>query len=983
MNLRYTLRALSFFVYCLFSVNLYANNKLCEQWVDSVFSTLTLEEKIGQLFVYNTAATNSNITRNALINTINSNKIGGILFWNGTIKEQAELTNLAQETSKVPLFITLDGEWGLNMRLKNAIRYPQKLTLAAMQDELLIYDLGVEMGRQCNEMDIHINFDPVLDVNLNPKNPVINTRAFGDNPIEVTRKALAYIQGLQSQNILPVGKHFPGHGDTSQDSHHELARVTHSRVQLDSLDLYPFKQLMAAGMNGIMIGHLSVPVLDPSGTSASLSSIIINDLLKREMGFKGLVFTDAMKMKAVANLPDVSVKALSAGNDIILDIANISKEISLIKKAIDENRLSESVIDEKCKKVLRFKYQYGVHKQKKIDVENVERQLNSTSAVMLQRKLAQSAITLLRNNNDIIPIKELKDKKIVLVTVGTDKNTKFEETLSLYCSFEKYIITKNDLNKNEYLKQIKDAAKKADLLLLDIHHHSVSDNVISDLCSEEQKVISSFFISPYRAANYPQTIKKSDACLMAYENMEPIKEACAQAIFGGIEITGLLPVSIGDLFEKGDGISTKRTRLSSGVPEEVGLCSTTLCKIDSIANDAINRKAMPGCQILVAKEGVVIYQKSFGHHQYDKKTPVANSDVYDLASVTKVSATLLAVMKLYDEGKIELNEKASTYLPSLKKTDKENITISDLLFHQSGMPAYLPLYQAAIDMSKIDDKLFQRQYNETYCLQVDSRYFANKNFSFRENIISTEKDDEHPAQIAENMFISPVFRDSAWNRIVNKPLVCTKKYIYSDLNFIILQRIVEKLSKEPLDEFCENNFYSDLGTTSLLFNPKTKMCELKFVPTENDKFLRKQLLSGYVHDANSAFLGGVAGHAGLFGNANDLAKLFQMIINNGNYGGVNYLSEETCQTFTTAKSDISRRGLGFDRNEILPADKQRHPRMMYGHYGFTGTGVWIDPQHKIIYVFLSNRVHPESWNKKLMELNIRSKIEDVIYESIL
>lgn len=979
-KLRFLFTAICFFT-IVSSIFAQTDGK-CEAWVDSVFNTMSPDERIGQLFVYNTPAQTDARTLNTLLKVVTDNKVGGLLFWDGSLEAQAELTNLAQAASKVPLMVTLDGEWGLYMRLKNGLRYPKKMTLSALADEELIFDFGAELGRQCQEMRINVNFDPVLDVNLNPENPVINTRAFSDNPQDVTRRADIFIRGLHSRGVKAVGKHFPGHGDTSQDSHHELAIVTHNRAQLDSIDLYPYKKLLNTSLDGVMVGHISVPAIDSSGVAASLSPLVIDSLLKKELKFKGLVFTDAMKMKAVSELKDGTVQALLAGNDVILDPMYLEREITVVKKALDDGRLKMEQLDAKCKRILRFKYECGLSTYKPINLEGLESRVNTIEAKRLQAKLAQQSITIFKNEADLLPLKDLKNQKIALVTVGTDAQLKFKEMIAQYDTVSTYSL--NSSLSTEMLSVLDSILLQKDLIIFSVSNTQVPDTVLAKLCSGKKKVLIAYFVSPYQMSKYSQSTAKANACILAYENLVSVQMACAQTIFGGISVTGKLPVLIKDLCSRNKCVETSKIRLGYGFPEDVGLNSVVLSGIDSIVNDGIAKGAMPGCQVLVARKGVVVFQRSYGYHDYSNTQTVKNTDLYDLASVTKISATLPSIMKLYDEEKIKLDEKVYHYLPELKKTNKKNIPLYDLLTHQAGLPAFVPFYQQAIDVNSIGGVLMSRKKDSVYSVQIDKGLYVNKNYRYKSGLVSSVSDSLHSLQIADSLFILPSFKDSIWERIKRVSISEDKKYVYSDLSFLILQRVVERMSNRSLDEYASDNFYQELGASSVTFNPSLKYNRAEIVPTERDSFLRKQLLRGYVHDQNAAFMGGVAGHAGLFANANDLAKLYQMYLNGGSYGGKTFLSKETCAYFTSYKTQGSRRGLGFDRHmPTVQGDSVRASDALYGHTGFTGTCVWVDPKEEIVYIFLSNRVNPESWNKGLMKLNIRGRIEDKIYEAII
>jgi beta-glucosidase-like glycosyl hydrolase/CubicO group peptidase (beta-lactamase class C family) len=934
------------------------------------------EERIGQLFIYNVPAQNNTRSLNSLSKAINEQHIGGILFWEGTIREQAVMTNYAQAISKIPLMITLDGEWGLSMRLKDGIRFPKKMTLGALKDENLIYELGKEMGRECNELRINVDFDPVLDVNLNPQNPVINLRSFGDNPLDVSRKANLFTEGLKSQGVVAVAKHFPGHGDTSQDSHEELAVVTHDRQKINDIDLLPYKDFIKNPHSGVMVGHISVPAIDSTGTPASLSPVIINGLLKKELGYKGLIFTDGLKMKAVSNIPGLSAKALLAGNDVLLDPMYLEKEYNIVLKAVQDSTISMSIINEKCKRVLTFKYYCGLKKYKPIIIDSVENKINTPQALALQQKLAQQCISVIKNENNIIPVKGL-NKYISVISIGTTGSTQFNETAGLYGQTNNF-----GFNGNEPLDSIRSFNSKTDsakLLIFSIHNNQMPDSVLSLLMGNKPCILA-FVTSPYNANQYPLSIAKAKGCLIAYENLRMTQDASAQVIFGGIGTNGKLAVNLPKAtINRGCGLPTTKTRLGYCLPENNGMSSLVLQKIDSIALNAIKNGAMPGCQILVARKGMIVYRKSFGYQDYKNQVPVKNSDVYDLASVTKISATLPVIMKLYDTGRLETLKKISSYLPDTRNSNKRDITIYDLLTHQAGLKASLPLYQQAINMKSVDDKLIQNNRNSTYNIQIDQTAFANKNMRYKDGYITKVPDSLHSLQIADSMYLLSSFRDSIWQQIKLSPVSSQKYYVYSDLSFMVLERVVEKITKQNIDDLSRNWFYTKLGANRTGYYPLRHLPLGEIIPTEYDSLLRKQQIRGYVHDQNAAFMGGMSGHAGNFSNANDLAKLYQMILNGGTYGDEEYLKKETCNYFTTNKSPISRRGLGFDREE----PEENLKRTMFGHTGFTGTCVWVDPKEGIIYIFLSNRVCPQSWNKKLVQMNVRTEIEKVIYKAII
>lgn len=972
---------LSLLLYSAFSASasskIQTDNLKAQLYADSILGTMSLDEKIGQLFVYTIPAVNSQTNRNTLLRLINEDKIGGLLFQKGTCEGQAEITNLAQSTSRIPLMITMDGEWGLQMRLSNTLRYPRKLTLSALDNDSIIFDWGRELGRQCKLMGINVNFDPILDVNLNPKNPVINVRSFGDDPKDIARKASIFIRGMHDYNIACVGKHFPGHGDTQQDSHKELASVEHDRMTLDSVDLMPYRRLIKRGLlDGVMVGHLSVPALDGSRTPASLSKKIVSGVLKEQLGFEGLVFTDAMVMGAVQKIKRSAVEALKAGADVILDMGDVKSTenaIAYVKDAVDKEQIPLSEIDAKCRKILIYKYLSGAADFKRIDVDNIASQLNSPAAKRIQQRIARGCVTVTHNRARMLPIRSL-ERNIVLVTLGNKGETYFSTRIAKYTKAHRENLMLNDCRKS-IPTALDSIVRNADVAIFAIHDDQVPDSVLAQLSKDVKgKVVHAYFISPYMMSKYSASIKQADACVIGYENAQCMQYAVADAVFGGNFADAHLPVAVENVYPKGKSILTIKNRLGFATPEDVNMSSNSLSQIDSICAEAIKDRSTPSCQVVIARHGMIVYDKAFGTPDYESTRPASVDDIYDLASVTKLMGTLPAVMKLYDEEKIDLNEHVTHYLPNLKKLRR--VTVRDLLMHQSGLPASKAFYMSAIKGGSAG--LFGKK-DAVHTVQVDNSTYANPDFCFKPELISNTEDEKHALPIADDLYINPAYKDTVMNAVANiKP--GEKKYVYSDINFIILGFIVESVSGMPLDEYVHEAFYKPIGASTTGFLPLHRFNKSRIMPTADDQFLRKQTLQGYVHDENAAFLGGVSGHAGLFSNAEDLAKFCQIWLQGGAYGGHTFFSEETCDIFLNAKSEISRRGLGFDRQKIEESANKEHT--MIGHTGFTGTCVWIDPNKDLTYIFLSNRVNPNAWNRKLIKTNVRTRIASIIYQSI-
>ena len=975
---------LSGFVFCLNAQpTLFKNtdSKRMDVWVDSIFKSLTLDEKIGQLFMI--VATPDASYQEKVLKNISQQKIGGILFSSGTLKEQAENTNLYQENSRVPLFISFDGEWGLAMRLKDAPQFPRNMTIGAIQDNELVRKYGEEVSRQCREMNVQINFAPVLDVNNNPKNPVIGVRAFGEKEQLVAGKGIAYARGLEKNSVLAVGKHFPGHGDTSEDSHKTLPRISHDREHLYNVELHPFVRFIQAGFSGIMTGHLSVPALDnSSGLPTSLSPVIVNDLLKNEYGFQGLAFTDALVMSGVGSVKkhSVCVQALLAGNDVLLSPGNPISEFSAVKKAVEDGVISLETINEKCRKILQYKYITGLNNYKPIQIEGLKNRINTIQTEWLIQKLSNESVTLLKNEEEKIPLKKIGAKKIAVLSWGAGKETVFQKHFSLYGDFDYFCLPSGGDAATIFKK-----LKNYDVIVCGIHNGRLAENADLQSLVREKEVHLCFFIPPYSLTKFRNAIPLAQSVTLAYEDLDAPQKAATEILMGGIPAKGKLPVTISDLFSFGTGMETEKTRLSYQNPIEEKMSVSTLDSIEQIVTEGINERAFPGCQVLVAKDGVVVYNKTFGYFDYSKKRAVTPADIYDLASVTKAMATVPAIMKLYDNQQLSLTNRASRFISELKDTDKSQITIENLLFHESRLPAFAPFYNLLIDKNSYSGKLYAFQKDTIFHIQYDGRTYFRSDFKFQPEKVSSKSQAGFSRKAATDFYVYDDFDKEVINEIAQSSLRKKAGYLYSDLNFILLKEIVERISKQSFDTFLEENFFSNLGANYTGFNPLKKIKTRDIAPTEDDQVFRKQLLIGYPHDETAALLGGVSGHAGLFSNANDLAKVAQMILDDGKYGGEQYLNKSTVDLFVQAKSKTSRRGLGFDKPDPAPGKGsagELAPVSNIGHTGYTGTCFWIDPDNRLIFIFLSNRVHPSRLHAKLMEMNIRSRIHDVIYRSL-
>lgn len=952
-----------------------ADKQAMTQWVDSVYAKMTLDEKVGQLFMPIVEPNSEWKTR--ISGYIRNQKVGGLLFSKGTLAQQAGITNYAQQVADIPLLISLDGEWGLSMRLTDAPKYPRNAVIGAIQDEKIIKLYGQEIARQCREMGIHINFSPSLDVHSNPENPVIGTRSYGENPVNVAKNGIAYAKGLEENGVMSVAKHFPGHGDTSEDSHKTLPTIAHNRERLEQIELFPFREYVNAGLSGMMTGHLNVPALQTNGMPASLSPEASTNLLKKEMGFTGLIFTDGMAMKGVSDQPEASVKALLAGNDIVLGVVNQGKEFASVKRAVEEGTIPTSLLEEKVRKILSYKYILGANKFTPINTSTIHNRVNAPSAEWVQRKIYDGALTLLKNEEKLIPIKRLDSIKIAAVSIGAPVNNTFHKYLKKYAPLSTF-----SAQSTAALAELR-KLKEYDLVIISIHANNISDATVLQQLTKDQKAIVAFFTSPYRLDNFQASVNNATAVVMAYDPTDFAQISAAQAVFGGIAINGKLPVST-TVIKEGTGFNTEKTRLAYSMPEEVGLVSKRFDEIESIAQEGIRQRAYPGCQILVAKDGVVIYEREFGKFDYGTSPEVTDETVYDLASVTKASATLPSIMKLYDEKKIRLQDPLSKFVSETKGTDKANLTIRSLLLHETGIVAFIPYYTAAIDEDSYSGALFGKQ-SALYHVRYAGAW-GRTDYKFLPDLISTRESEEFYLPVAKGLFASDKMHDKLLKEIIDTPLKRKGSYRYSCLNFMLLKEAVESVSGTDLDTYVKQNFYQRLGASTTTFQPLKQLSIEIISSTEEDPFFRKQHIQGYVHDEGAALFGGISGNAGLFSNANDLAKLYQMWLNGGEYGGERYLSEETVRLFTTTKSSVSRRGLGFDKpdptNSRYSPTSPGTPIEVYGHTGFTGTSFWVDPTNNMIYIFLSNRVNPSRTPNRFSTLSIRERIQEELYHAL-
>ncbi len=936
------------------------------KWVDSVYQSLDTKEKIGQLFMVDLFSNKGKAHEDRVRKLVEKNKIGGIIFSKGGPLRQAALTNELQKKSKTPMLIAMDAEWGLAMRLDSTYAFPWNMTLGANAKDAHSYEVGKRIGEHCKRLGVHINFGPDVDINTNPINPIIGNRSFGEDKQNVTDKASAFMKGMQSTGTLASAKHFPGHGDTDQDSHKTLPTVDFTAARIDSVELYPYRRLINEGLASAMVAHLNIPSLESrAGYPTSISEKVVTGMLKEQLGFNGLIFTDALNMKGASNFSapgQIDLQAFKAGNDVLLISEDVPKSIKLIEEALKNGEITKERLEYSVKKILKAKYIVGLNNYQPIETLNLYNDLNTEKDDVVYENAIEAAITVLKNKDDLLPLKNLETKKIAYVELGDDSGLTFYQELKKYAEVDKIV--------GDQLDELMDNLATYNTVIVGFHRsndnpwksHSMNSKQLNWLyeIARTHDVIFDAFVNPYMLAQF-QTTTNFEAIIMSYQNSDLAQQVSAQMIFGGRNVSGRMPVSAGE-FKVGTGMdiaSIKRLSYSNS-PASVGMDGMILKKIDSLAQYTISQKGAPGMQILVARRGKVIFDKSYGHHTYDKSQKVEFDDIYDIASVTKILATLPLIMELVEQQVIQLDDKLSKLDKNYLNTNKEDITIREMLSHYARLQAWIPFYKYTLD--SLDKKPSKDYYK---------------------NIL----DQYHDLSVADGIFANHVVGDTIYNRIINSELRKRKEYKYSDLPYYILKKYIEDREGRNLDELTSTHFYKSLGMNNTGYLPLKKFAKTRIVPTEDDQTFRNQLLQGYVHDQGAAMQGGIGGHAGLFSNANDIAKMMQMYLQEGYYGGKSYFKPETVNEFNTCNycDDDVRRGVGFDKPQL----KGSGPtcgcvgKRSFGHSGFTGAYTWADPEQEIVYVFLSNRVHPDAANRFLIKESIRTNIQQIIYDSII
>ena len=972
-------------------------------WVDSLMRALTPDQRAAQLFMVAAYSNRKRIDEDSISALIQQSGIGGLIFFQGGPGRQARLLNRYQSQSRVPLLVALDGEWGVGMRLDSVVKFPYQMSLGGTADTALLYDMGREVARQFRRLGMHVNFAPVVDVNNNPANPVIGFRSWGENPAAVARDGRQYMRGLQDHGILAVAKHFPGHGDVDADSHLALPTVRVDRHRLDTLELPPFRSLIAGGLGGMMVAHLNVPALDTVPGPSTLSKPIIEGVLRQEMGFKGLIFTDAMNMKGVISMfppGEADVRALLAGNDILEFSKNVPLALRMVRAAVDSGRISQQQIDEHCRRVLALKQWSGLNHYRPIDTNNLSEDLNGPHAQYLSHRLTELSITLLRNQKSLLPLQRLDTLRIATLVLGgaPRDTTDFQRAVADYAPAAHFHASAT-ASLDELLK-LRAALKPYNLILVSLQNLGrlpatsfgitpESNMLLRELADQKQTLVLSVFGSAYAVAKV-RDLDRAGAVIMAYQESPNAQNLAAQAIFGGIAATGRLPVTVSDRYPRGFGLRTAGTRLRYANPEDEAMDPRLEARVDSLVGRALAAQAFPGAQVLIARRGTVVLRKSYGNQTYagfaeikgdnkqDSKqkkqksgspllgrgaggevsTPrrVQDDDLYDLASMTKLLAATPALLQLQGARKFSPDSTLGSYFPFLRGTDKAGLKLRDVLAHQARLQAWIPFWQE----------------------------LRRKNGAMRRRWFHPDSSARFPLPAAAGLWARKDLPARIYREIGESPLNAKPGYVYSDLSFMLYPELVKARTGLPLDAYLQKEVYGPLGATTLGFRPTRRFPRKRIVPTEVDSAFRRQLLHGTVHDEGAALLGGPSGHAGLFGDANDVAKLAQTYAWGGRYGGQQLFDQAVLAEWTSCQfCPDNRRALAFDRPATDPSvnsARSASPRS-YGHTGFTGTYFWVEPAKDLVVVLLTNRVHPTRRNNKLAELGVRSALLQLAIEA--
>jgi len=951
---------------------------LRRHWIDSVFAQMSDTARITQLLMPAVYA-DSTQPGEQWLQSFQFWQPGGVILMKSSLTGARRVLQALHGQSRLPLLTSIDAEWGLSMRIDSTPVYPFQMTLGAISDLRLIEQMGRYIGEEMREIGLNLSFSPVVDVNNNLNNPVIGFRSFGSRAEQVSLRAEAYARGLQKSGVLACAKHFPGHGDTHTDSHHDLPLLIFDKARLDSIELVPFRRLIRSGVDAVMTAHLAMPGwTGDSVRPASLSRSIVHDALRVEEGFDQLIITDALNMKGVSAgwVPGrLEVEALKAGNDVLLFTTDLQKAHDSIRAAVNRGELSELEIEMKVKRILHAKY--------KVSSITTKPAMHAGRSAELQQAVYRQAVTLLHDPQGRIPIAGAQTRGGLHIGIGSAQSVEdFYKHIGVYALMPSIRIDPTAKNPLHVL---------SDSLLYNIQFvmvtwhpgsqrppYALSDTLINQLKYKLHNIprVDVVCGNPYLIRRLLPA-KETDAVICAYEEKPLARRAAVEALFGAQALGGQLPVDISPELPAGTGLRREAVfNLTHDNGTGSGFTPAVLARIDSIMEQAIRNGAMPGAQVMVAHRRKIIFNQTYGYTDTTKRTPVTTTTRYDLASLTKILATAPALMMLTDSQRLHPNATVAQYLPECKAHPIGLIQLSQLMTHQAGLKPYVEFWR----------KTFRND-------QPDPFWFPHED--------STNK---KLLPVSANLRIRPEIRDSLWQWILQTPLEPPGRYVYSDLGPIILWKVMERVLGQSPAQYLRQHYFTPTGTVALGYSVDSLIPMSYIAPTERDDSFRKALITGTVHDPTAALLGGVSGHAGLFGNAADVMRLLiplnppqhNKYFVHGNQGdpvSTTIVSKappmwrpSTLQLFTQSYYPGNRRGLLFDKPQSPPApDGNTAPSASpssFGHSGFTGTYCWIDPERDLIYVFLSNRVHPQAQPNTLARMGTRTQILELILQAI-
>ncbi len=938
-------------------------------WVDTTLNSLSLQDKIAQMivpFTYAPYMSDSSDTYEQLVHLVKDIHVGGFVVSIGNVYEEAILINRLQKVSRIPLLFSSDFEYGLGMRLRNGISFPSNMALGATRDTMLAYRIGRAVGREARAIGVLQNYAPVSDVNDNPDNPIINVRSFGENPELVGKMASAFATGTQDAGVIATAKHFPGHGDTQVDSHSQLPTIYYPYSRLDTMELVPFRDDIAAGIKSVMVAHIAFPLFQhESGVPATLSKQITTGMLRDSLGFRGLIVTDALTMGGVTkdySVSEAAIRAVNAGADILLMPPDDRIAIDAVMKAVKEGVINIQTIDKAVRRILTVKSELGLNERRFVDIAKIGKVVGTTSHELLAQEAARRSITIVRNIGDYLPLQYHQSQQILCLTVADDGDpyigSQFRNELAQRCDNVAYAQINPTSNEMDF-DSVYQKAQDADIILMACYVHwgagqgtvdftpQIKD-FLNKVAALNKPCIMVSFGNPYLLRSVPIV----PAYVCAYSSAKYSVNAAVQALFGEINVDGKLPITIPNTANYGSGVSLPKTSLQEASPEVAGFNPHKLDRLDSLMNYWISKGAFPGGQLLVARDGMIAYDKCFGMLDtslYSRR--VQPTTMYDLASLTKVVSTTFAAMKLYDEGRLDLDAPVARYIPQFGQNGKSEVTIRNLLVHDSGFPPDPPTY--LWNWGGIPKAQLQR-------LLKDPHAFV------------------YPDSFGSNFYAA---HQAMYDSIYAMPLAYKTgtKMVYSDINMIVMAKVIEQITGMPINKYVTDSLYTPLGMTHTMFNPPNYLWK-SCAATEYDS-AAGYLLQGVVHDENARSLGGVAGHAGLFSTSEDLAVYAQMLLNGGVYDGRRYLKQSTIALFTRKQSPLSTRALGWDTKspEHSSAGKYFSPTS-FGHLGFTGTSIWVDPVRKLFVILLTNRVCPTRKNEEIGV--VRPEIHNAVIEAL-